>query len=120
MKEYEVKKKIDNEYRKRHKIVDTMFFIIFIIYCFILFKSIVITHDEAQHNLINILNNNFTEYDIVDVQGKECTKDDIEFTEFYVVSDDTLYKCEYTISSDELRMQKISDATIILRGKKDE
>ncbi len=94
--------------------------VVIVVISIVFFKKITITYDEAQNNLRNLLDANLTEYTIVDKQGKEYNSNNIDFTEFYVVSDDTLYKCEYTISSDELYMYKLTDAPIILEGKANE
>lgn len=98
---------------------ETIAGIIFIVLVFggaFFFDMTISTASDARHNLISILDDNFTNYVITNVHGKEC-KDNCEFSEFYVSSDDTFYKCKYTSSSNELYMQKIPDLPIVLKGK---
>lgn len=98
---------------------ETIVGIIFIVLVFggaFFFDRTISTASDARHNLISILDDNFTDYVITNVHGKEC-KDDFEFSEFYVSSDDTVYKCKYTSSSNELYMQKIPELPIVLKGK---
>ena len=98
---------------------ETIVGIIFIVLVFggaFFFDMTISTASDARHNLISILDDNFTDYVITNVHGKEC-KDDFEFSEFYVSSDDTVYKCKYTSSSNELYMQKIPELPIVLKGK---
>lgn len=91
-------------------------FIVFLFGCAFFFDMTISTASDARHNLISILDDNFTNYVITNVHGKEC-KDNFEFSEFYVSADDTVYKCKYTSESNELYMQKIPDLPIVLKGK---
>lgn len=91
-------------------------FIVIIFGCAFFFDKTLSTASDARHNLISILDDNFTNYVITNAHGKEC-KDNCEFSEFYVLADDTVYKCKYTSSSNELYMQKIPDLPIVLKGK---
>ena len=79
-------------------------------------KAVASRHDTISTNVINLLNDKFTDYRIMDVYGKEC-KDDIDFNEFYVSSANAIYKCKYTSESDELYMQEIPALPVVLKGK---
>lgn len=103
---------------------DKVFAVIFIVGTFgiallldiVVSKAVASRHDTISTNVINLLNDKFTDYRIMNVYGKEC-KDDIDFHEFYVSSDNAIYKCEYTSESDELYMQEIPTLPVVLKGK---
>ena len=80
------------------------------------FDKTLSTASDARHNLISILDDNFKNYVITNVHGKEC-KDNCEFSEFYVSSDGAFYKCKYNSELNELYMQKIPELPIVLKGK---
>ena len=110
--------------KKRVIIKNIMHKIAFYAVAFIVFTaffSIVgTTESRQQHRLINLLDDNFEDYDILDVHGNKYSSDDeIDFDKFYISSDDILYKCKYTASQNELRMEKVSELPTILRGDKD-
>lgn len=73
--------------------------------------------EKAQHNITSLLDDNFAEYSVLDVHCNKSTIGNIDFSAFYISSDDTLYKCKYDSSSDKLYMQEVSDSPIVLSGK---
>lgn len=104
--------------------IDKVFAVIFTVGTFgiALFLDIVVSkvvasrHDTISTNVINLLNDKFTDYRLMDVYGKEC-KDDIDFNEFYVSSANAIYKCKYTSESDELYIQEIPALPVVLKVK---
>ena len=99
--------------------VDTIVAIIFIVFifgCAFFVDRTISTASDARHKLISILDDNFTNYVVTNVHGEEC-KNNCEFSEFYVSSDNTFYKCKYSSESNELYMQKIPELPIVLKGK---
>lgn len=103
---------------------DKVFTVIFIVGTFgiallldiVVSKDVASRHDTISTNVINLLNDKFTNYRIMNVYGKEC-KDDIDFREFYVLADDVIYKCKYTSESDELYMQEVPALPVVLKSK---
>lgn len=75
--------------------------------------------DKAQYSLTSLLDDNFADYSLLDAHCKKSTIGNIDFSAFYMSSDDTLYKCKYDSSSDKLYMQEVSDSPIILSGYRD-
>lgn len=99
--------------------VDTIVAIIFIVFifgCAFFVDRTISTASDTRRNLISILDDNFKDYVITNVHGKEC-KDNCEFSEFYVSPDNTFYKCKYNSESNELYMKKIPELPIVLKGK---
>lgn len=91
-------------------------FIVFLFGCAFFFDMTISTASDVRHNLISILDDNFTNYVVTNAHGEEC-KDNCKFSEFYVSSDNTFYKCKYNSESNELYMQKIPELPIVLKGK---
>lgn len=75
------------------------------------------TEGKEQHNLTSLLDDKFTDYSLLDAHCNKSTIGNIDFSAFYISSDDTLYKCKYDSSSDKLYMQEVSDSPIVLSGK---
>lgn len=120
MKKEETYKDIKN--KKEHSVLyAVLFVIVFMAFIFnykaLLERTGATDKEKAQHNITSLLDDKFTDYNILDVHCQKSTTDDIDFNEFYVSSDDTFYKCKYTSESDELYMQEIPNLPIVLSGK---
>lgn len=121
---------IDDKKRIRIKniINNVAFYTVAFIVFTAIFSCIGTTETRQQDRLIKLLDDHFAEYSVLDMCGykyfdnndKYFDYDDINFHEFYVSSSDTLYKCKYTASSNELHMEKVSELPIILRGCRDD
>lgn len=110
--------------KKKIIIKNIMHKVAFYVVAFIVFTAFFCivgnTESRQQHRLMNLLDDNFADYNVLDVHGNAYSSDDeIDFDKFYISSNDTLYKCKYIASQNELYMEKVSELPVILRGDRD-
>lgn len=122
MKKKETYKDIKN--KKEHSVLYAVLFVIVFMAFIFNYKALLErvsanAEDKEQHNLTSLLDDNFADYSLLDAHCNKSTIGNIDFSAFYISSNDTLYKCKYDSSSDKLYMQEVSDSPIILRGDRD-
>lgn len=120
MKKKETYKDIKN--KNEHSVLYAVLFVVVFMAFIFNYKALLErvsanTDGKEQHNLTSLLDENFTDYSLLDVHCNKSTIGNIDFSAFYMSSDDTLYKCKYDSSSDKLYMQEVSDSPIVLSGK---
>ena len=120
MKKKETYKDIKN--KNEHSVLYAVLFVIVFMAFIFNYKALLErvsanAEDKEQHNLTSLLDDKFTNYSLLDVHCNKSNINNIDFSAFYISSDDTLYKCKYDSSSDKLYMQEVSDSPIVLSGK---